>query len=329
MVFRILVEKKEPHNVEAKKIFGEIKNHLEINWLKNLRIISRYDVEGISEEVFEKAKYTIFAEPMVDTILDCLTSCTDDSNNIIFAVEYLPGQYDQRADSCAQCIQIITAGIRPVVRSAKIYILEKSDSCNFDISSDIEKIKNYLINKVEATEASLEEYQTLNQEYDIPWTVEIIDNFINLTEEDLESFLQNYALAMDIDDILFCQDYFKNFEKRNPTITEIRMIDTYWSDHCRHTTFLTEITDVEIADLVVKEAFTEYLDLRREVYGNSKKPVTLMDIATIGAKYLKKQGKLDMLDESEEINACSVNIKVDINGIDEDYLLMFKNETHN
>ena len=325
MVFRIFVEKKEPHNVEAKKIFAEIKNNLEIGWLKGLRVVNRYDVEGITEEIFEKAKHIIFSEPMADRIIDALPS---DNNNIIFAVESLPGQYDQRADTCSQCIQILTEGIRPAVRTAKVYILETDSVSNIN---DTEKIKDYLINKVESREASLDEVQTLNEEYDIPYTVETFDGFINLNREELSELLREYSLAMDIDDILFCQDYFKNSENRDPTITEIRMIDTYWSDHCRHTTFLTEITDVEIENDAVKKAFENYLYLRNDVYGENKKnkSVTLMDIATIGAKYLKRHGKLNRLDESQEINACSVNIKVNINGRDEDYLLMFKNETHN
>ena len=328
MVLRILVEKKEGHNVEAKKIFGELRHHFDFNWLTNLRIVGRYDAEGITEEIFEKAKHTIFSEPMSDVILDALP--VNDKNKIIFAVESLPGQYDQRADSCSQCLQLLTEGTRPDVRCAKIYILE-TDAAGDVPQNDIAKIKKYIINPVECYEVSLDEYKTLTREYDIPYTVETVAGFIDLDKDGIESFLKNYSLAMDLDDILFCQDYFKNSEKRDPTITEIRMIDTYWSDHCRHTTFLTEITDVEIADPAVEKAFGNYLDLRHEVYGEnkSKKPVTLMDLATICAKYLKKQGKLDGLDESEEVNACSVVIKVNIDGVDEDYLLMFKNETHN
>jgi len=324
MVFRILVEKKEPHNVEAKKIFGELKHHFELNWLKNVRIINRYDVEGIDEEIFEKARHTVFSEPMSDVILESLPA---GEKNILFAAEFLPGQYDQRADSCSQCLQILTGDIRPAVRCAKIYILETDGKGE----NDVDKIKNYMINPVESQPATLDEYQTLNQEFDIPYTVETVGGFIDLDEDGLKEFVKAYSLAMDFDDLLFCQDYFKSTEKRDPTITEIRMIDTYWSDHCRHTTFLTEITDVEIEDMAVKDAFINYLDLRSEVYGEnrSKKSVTLMDIATIGAKYLKKQGKLENLDESEEVNACSVNIKVNIDGKPENYLLMFKNETHN
>ena len=331
MVFRIFVEKKEPHNVEAKKTFREIKGNVETDRLKNLRIVNRYDVQGVTREIFEKAKHTVFSEPMADVILENLP--LQDKNTIIFAVEALPGQYDQRADSCSQCLQLMTGGVRPAVKYAKVYILEfNSAGDDTDVSRGAEEIKNYLINKVESQEASLKEYQTLDREYDILQTVEFLDDFIDLTRDELEKFPEDRALAMDPDDILFCQDYFKNFEKRNPTITEIKVIDTYWSDHCRHTTFLTEITDFEIADPIVRDAFIKYLDLRKEIYKeNNEKSITLMDIATIGAKYLKKQGKLGMLDESGEINACSVNIKVNIDGEDEpeDYLLMFKNETHN
>ena len=328
MVFRIFVEKKEPHNIEAKKIFEEIKSNFNIDQLKNLRVVNRYDIEGISGEVFEKAKHTVFSEPMSDAILDYLP--VQDKNIIIFAVEALPGQYDQRADSCAQCLQIMTGQKRPAVKYAKVYILEFDSQKNeTNTRRSVEKIKDYLVNKVESREASLEGYQTLNQEYDTPQAVKVLDDFIDLTKTELENFLKDYALAIYLDDILVCQDYFKNFEKRSPTITEIKVIDAYWSDHCRHTTFLTEITGVEIFDPIVKNAYIKYLDLRRKVYGDKNKSMTLMDIATIGAKHLKKQGKLDRLDESGEINACSVNIKVNIAGKDEEYLLMFKNETHN
>ena len=331
MIFRILVEKKEPYNIEAQKLLSEIKRKLEIDSVNNLRIVTRYDIEDISEEVFEKAKYTVLAEPVSDEIIGDLP--VNDKNNIVFAVGDLPGQYDQTADTCAQCLQILNGAngdsSRPLVKTAKIYILE-TDSA-YDMIKDTAIIKNYVINKISSHEISLDEYQTLKPEHEIPYTVEIFKGFIDLNKDELEEFVKSYSLAMDSDDILFCQNYFKNSEKRDPTVTEIRMIDTYWSDHCRHTTFLTEITEVEIEDLSVQQAFKNYLELRGEVYGEnkSKKSVSLMDLATIGAKYLKKQGKLSALDESEEVNACSVNIKVDINGKLEDYILMFKNETHN
>ena len=320
MVFRILVEKKEPHNAEAKKLLGELKNWLDLDNLNNLRIITRYDIEGVSEDVLEQAKYTVFAEPAVDIIVPAF----DPAAHII-AIEPLPGQYDQRADTTAQCLQILTGGDKPVVRCAKIYIFSGLEE------SGVQKVKDYLINPVESREAQFSEFDTLAQEYETPVPVETLDGFINLNAGELAEFLKKYALAMDSDDIMFCQDYFKNQEMRNPTITEIKMLDAYWSDHCRHTTFFTEITNVEIAEDCVRGAFENYLDLRDEVYAKNiaERPVTLMDMATIGAKYLKKQGLLNRLDESEEVNACSVNIKVNIDGFDEDYLLMFKNETHN
>ena len=343
MVFRILVEKKEPHNAEAKNLFGELKRYLDLAGLSKLRIITRYDVEGIGEDIFEQAKYKVFAEPASDMIVgnDVL-----DAPGII-AVEPLPGQYDQLADMSAQCLQLLTGGVRPEVRCAKLYILEGIEN------HDIQKVRDYLINPVESGTAQLAEFETLKQKYGEPAPVLTLDDFIYLSREELAEFIKKYALAMDADDILFCQEYFKNREKRAPTLTEIKMLDTYWSDHCRHTTFNTEITDVEIAEPCVKDAFESYLDLRGEVYAGKtgkggkngknkdangmtdmkdmrgKKPVTLMDIATIAAKYLKKQGLLDGLDESEEVNACSVNIKVNMGGFEEDYLLMFKNETHN
>ena len=330
MVFRILVEKKDPHNTEAKNLLRELEYHFGFtwfNWLKNLRIVDRYDVEGISEEVFEKAKHTVFANPS-DLIIENFENLPV-GDAIIFAAESLPGQYDQRADMCSQCLQLLTQGLRPMVRCAKIYIFTYENASQI-LPDEIEKIKNYIINPVERREASFEPYQTLQAEYDIPQTVETLIGFIALGTEELGEYAKSYSFAMDMDDLLFCQDYFKNTERRDPTITEMRMIDAYWSDHCRHTTFLTEITDVEIADPMVKEAFTDYLELRSEVYTKkNKKSVTLMDLATIGAKYQKMQDKLPNLDESEEVNACSVNIKVNIDGGEEDYLLMFKNETHN
>ena len=331
MVFRILVEKKEPHNVEAKKMFDELKNWFGLSGFTDLRIIARYDIEFESEdigrEIFERAKNTVFAEPATEMIVEELPNS---SNLALVAIEPLPGQYDQTADTTAQCLQVLASNLgftiaAPEVKCAKIYIFEGLSE------SELQKVKNYLINPVESRETTLDIPSTLKVEYEIPTTVETIDGFINLNGDELREFLGKYALAMEYDDILCCQDYFKHQERRDPTITEIRMLDAYWSDHCRHTTFNTIITDVEIAEDCVKEAFEDYLDLRAEVYGDklSSRPVTMMDMATIAAKYLKKQGLLKNLDESEEVNACSVNIKVNIDGVDEDYLLMFKNETHN
>ncbi len=320
-VFRIYVEKKPAFAVEAKATLQDIRDSLGIA-LDGLRLFNRYDVEGIDEKTFLTAQKTIFSEPAVD--LTCEELPTLSKNERILAVEYLPGQFDQRADSCEQCIQIMTQGERPKVKNARIYLLDGSIT-----DQDMAVIKNHLINPVEAREASLEKVSTLKTEYDIPTTVETLNGFIGLDEDALARFVESYGLAMDLDDIKFCQAYFKDTEKRDPTITEIRMIDTYWSDHCRHTTFSTIIDNVEIDDDAVSDTFSKYMDTRGELYVGRNKPVTLMDLATIAAKKLKKDGLLKDLDESEEINACSVKIDVDIDGVKEKWLLMFKNETHN
>ncbi len=320
-VFRIYVEKKKGFDVEAKSTLGDIKSSLGIN-LTGVRLFNRYDVEGIDDATFVSASKNIFSEPAVDMVFDEIPETEGERR--ILAIEYLPGQFDQRADSCEQCIQIMTQGERPRVKNARIYILEgKITDAEFDL------IKNHLINPVESREASLEKFDTLKTEYDIPESVETLTGFIALDEKALDDFVKNYGLAMDLDDIKFCQAYFKDTEKRDPTITEIRMIDTYWSDHCRHTTFSTIIDDVEICDEAVKGSFEKYIETRKELYVGKNKPVTLMDLATIAAKKLKKEGLLKDLDESEEINACSVKIDVDIDGTKEKWLLMFKNETHN
>ena len=320
-VYRIYVEKKPAFAVEADSTRRDIKASLGIS-LTNLRLFNRYDVEGIDEAAFDMASKTIFSEPPVDNISLELPELA--GNQRLLAVEYLPGQFDQRADSCEQCIQIMTQGDRPAVRNARIYLLEGELT-----EEQFAAIKNHLINPVEAREASLEKVDTLKTEYEIPTTVETLTGFTGLDEKGLAEFVANYGLAMDLDDIKFCQDYFKNTERRDPTITEIRMIDTYWSDHCRHTTFGTIIDRVEIDDETIRKSFDKYVEIRDELYVGRNKPMTLMDLATIGAKKLKKDGKLKELDESEEINACSVKINVDVDGVSEKWLLQFKNETHN
>ncbi len=317
-VYRIYVEKKDEFAIEAKNLNWDIKNVLNIESLEKTRIINRYDVENVDKDVFEKAKTTIFSEPQVDNFYNDLPN----AKNII-ASEYLPGQFDQRADSCEQCIQIASCSKRPIVKTAKIYIFEGNIT-----SDDIQKIKSYIINPIECQEASLEEKSTLQISYNIPKSVEIIDDFNNMNEQQLVNFIDSYGLAMDASDIKFCQNYFKNIEHRPPTITEIRVIDTYWSDHCRHTTFLTKIDNIKINDSEIAKAFDEYKAIKKSL-GNEDRPITLMDIATIAAKKLKSDGQLKDLDESEEINACSVKIKVESDGKLEDWLLMFKNETHN
>jgi len=321
-VFRIYVEKKDAFAVEAKSVCNDLKSSLHLDGLKNVRVFNRYDVEGITEEVFRTASVTIFSEPAVDVIFSELPTLTEGQR--IFAKEYLPGQFDQRADSCSQCIQISTQGERPVVKSAQVFLFDGALT-----DGEFEAIKKYLINPVESREATLDCYDTLDVQYDLPTTVATLEGFIALDKDGLADFIKKNGLAMDLDDITFCQDYFKNTERRDPTITEIKMIDTYWSDHCRHTTFSTIIENVEIEPSYVKDTYQEYLATRELLYKGKDKPITLMDLAIIGAKKLKKEGLLPDLDESEEINACSVKIKVDVDGQEEDWLLMFKNETHN
>jgi phosphoribosylformylglycinamidine synthase len=319
-VFRIYVEKKPEFAVEAQSVLNDIKTALRLN-VTGVRIINRYDADKLSREDFDAAVSTVFSEPAVDVTYDELP--VTGSGERIFAVEFLPGQFDQRADSCEQCIQILRCGERCRVRNAQIYIIQGNIT-----DEEFAQLKAYIINPVESREASLETVKSLDTNYDIPTTVEELEGFINLNEAGLKAFIDNFGLAMDFDDISFCQDYFRNTEKRNPTITEIRMIDTYWSDHCRHTTFLTNVTDVDIPTPYIKETYDMYVNVREEL-GRSEKPMTLMDLATIAARKLKADGLLPDLDESEEINACSVKIKVDIDGESEDWILMFKNETHN
>ena len=317
MVYRIFVEKKPGLTHEADALLRDLREFVGITSLDGVRVVNRYDVENIDAELFDYAVKTVFSEPQLDRVSTDL-KC----DGTVFAAEYLPGQFDQRADSAAQCIQIISGKERPLVRSAKVYILSGELS-----EDEIERIKHYVINPVESREASLELPATLEIKYDAPTPVAVLDGFSALDREGLAEFIKKYGLAMDEGDIKFCQDYFKS-EGREPTITEIRMIDTYWSDHCRHTTFLTCIDDVEIDDPAVAAAFEEY-KAARAALGREGRSVTLMDIATIAVKALKAEGKLPLLDESEEINACTVKIKVDTDHGVEDYLLLFKNETHN
>ena len=317
MVYRIFSEKKKELAHEAKALLSDINGLLQISSVKDIRVINRYDAENIEPELFDYAVKTVFSEPQLDNTYSELVN----DGQAIFAVEYLPGQFDQRADSAAQCIQLISKGERPVIRTAKVYIVYGNVT-----GAELAAIKKYVINPVEAREASLEKPETLAVKYDIPDSVATLDGFISLDRPALEEFVKKYGLAMDADDIAFCQDYFKS-EHRDPTMTEIRMIDTYWSDHCRHTTFLTNIDGAEFEDKLLQSAYNDYLNVRKEL--GRTKPVCLMDLATIAVKYLKSKGKLDKLDESEEINACTVKIKVNIDGNDEDWLLLFKNETHN
>ena len=317
MVYRIFTEKKKELAAEARALLSDINSLLQIKSVTDVRVINRYDAQNITEELFDYSVGTVFSEPQ----LDITYSELEDDSAACFAVEYLPGQFDQRADSAAQCIQLISRGDRPLIRTAKVYMLYGSVA-----PVELEAIKKYVINPVEAREASLEKPDTLEIKYDIPSGVATLDGFTALDSDGLADFVSRYGLAMDTDDIKFCQDYFKS-ERRDPTMTEIRMIDTYWSDHCRHTTFLTHIDSAVFEDELLQSAYDEYMAVRREL--GRTKPVCLMDIATVAVKYLKAHGKLDKLDESEEINACTVKIKVNVDGSDEDWLLLFKNETHN
>ena len=317
MVYRIYVEKKAGLDHEAKSLMSDLCGLLGINGLTNLRLLNRYDVENIEKELFDYAVNTVFSEPQLDNTSETL----DCDGKTVFAVEYLPGQFDQRADSAAQCIQIISRGDRPIVKTAKVYILEGELT-----TADIAAIKKYVINPVESREASLDMPETLKMNYEIPESVATLEGFTSLDEAGLAAFIKARGLAMDLDDIKFCQGYFKA-EDRDPTITEIKMIDTYWSDHCRHTTFLTTIDSVEFEDDLLQRAYNDYIDVRAQL--GRTKPINLMDIATIATRYLKAEGCLPHLDESEEINACTVKIKVDFDGEKEDWLLLFKNETHN
>ena len=317
MVYRVFVEKKKELAHEANNLKEDIRSLLHIDALEDLRIVNRYDVENIEPELFDYAVKTVLSEPQLDIVrrsLDC-------AGAQVFAVEYLPGQFDQRADSAAQCIQIISQAQRPEVRTAKVYLLYGALS-----EEQVAEIKKYVINPVEAREAAMDKPQTLKINYDIPTTVETLEGFCALSREALAAFIGRYGLAMDLDDIAFCQDYFRS-EGREPTITEIRMIDTYWSDHCRHTTFTTTIDKVSFEDETIQRAYEEYVSTRRAL--NRTKPINLMDLATIAVRYLKKAGKLQKLDESEEINACTVKINVDVDGEKQPWLLLFKNETHN
>lgn len=322
-VKRIYVKKKVGFDVEAKGLVSDLKENLQIENIENLVILNRYDVSGISDKVFEDAKNTIFSEPQVDEwYTEDFPLQKDDK---IFGVEALPGQFDQRANSLSECLQIITEGTRPICKTARIYILSGNIS-----EEDIERIKKYIINPVEARECSLEKVDTLEDKMEEPENVAIIEGFIEMTEEDSEKFYKKYGFAMDLEDLKFCQKYFRDTEKRDPTMTEMKMIDTYWSDHCRHTTFLTKLEVLDITWDLLQKVYEEYIGSRAFVYENKKaKDICLMDMATVAVKELKKKGILKDLDESEEINACSIKAEILVDGKLEEYLIMFKNETHN
>lgn len=323
MVKRIYVQKKEGFDVEAKGLLQDIKENLLIDNLQDLIILNRYDVEGITDEVFETAKNTVFSEPQVDKCFE--EEYPFKKEDKIFGVEFLPGQFDQRANSLSECLQILTEGAKPVSKSAKIYVL-KGNLTN----AEVNKIKAYIINPVDSRECTLEKLNTLEEKQQEPEDVAVVEGFITMTDVDSKKFYDKYGFAMDMEDLKFCQKYFRDIEKRDPSITEMKMIDTYWSDHCRHTTFLSKLEKVEIDWKLANSIYEEYKKSREYVYdGKKAKDICLMDVATIAVKELKKKGMLKDLDESEEINACSIKANILVDGKEEEYLIMFKNETHN
>lgn len=326
LVRRIFVEKKEGFNVEAYGLYRDLKDNLRIAGLKSVRIVNRYDIEGISDDEYKKSRDTIFSEPPVDYVYDEELQIEKEAR--IIAVEYLPGQYDQRADSASQCIQMLTGGERPYVKAAKLIIIEGEIS-----DEEYSKIKAYCINPVECREASLKKPSTLHEDIRMPEDVKILSGFTEMTDNELEKLAKDMGFAMSFDDLKFCQCYFRDIEGRNPSVTEIRVIDTYWSDHCRHTTFLTRINDVAFENGsysdIIQSAYGRYLESRKNIHKDKDKDMCLMDIATIAMKELRNRGILDDLDVSDEINACSIAVNVDVNGAYEEWLVMFKNETHN
>ncbi|MBQ0079763.1 MAG: phosphoribosylformylglycinamidine synthase [Eubacterium sp.] len=326
MVRRIYVEKKTGFDVEAQALFEDVRENLHLNNLEGVRILNRYDVDGIDDATYEAAKSTVFAEAAIDQIYE--EEMPEIGNAAFFAVEYLPGQYDQRADSAAQCIKLMNGKADATVKFARVYVIDG------DLTEEqMTTLRNYCVNPVDSQFAEMAKPESLDLETTVPEDVAIIEGFNAMDEDALEAYRKEMGFAMSPADIKFVQEYFSNDEKREPSLTELRVIDTYWSDHCRHTTFNTTLEDVEFEDSqygeIVKAAFAEYMDMRKDVYGDRDKNLCLMDMACIGAKYLKKHDKVDNLDESEEINACSIKVKAKIDGKEEDWLVMFKNETHN
>ena len=327
MVRRIYVEKKKGFDVEAASLFNDIRENLHIKELTGVRVLNRYDIDGIDDATYEAAKLTVFAEPAIDVVYE-ETMPEELGSAIFFAVEYLPGQYDQRADSASQCIKLMNAEADATVKFARVIILEG----DLD-DQQVETIRSYCVNPVDSQIAADEKPENLEMETTVPEDVAVITGFRTMDEAALENYRKKMGFAMSPADIQFVQKYYAEDEDRDPTLTELKVIDTYWSDHCRHTTFNTTLEEVTFENSpygrIVKEAFDQYMAMRKDVYGDRDKNLCLMDMACIGAKYLKKHGKVDNLDESEEINACSIKVKAKIDGKEEDWLVMFKNETHN
>ena len=323
---RIYVEKKKEYAVEAAGLLADLVGTLGMTQLTGLRIVNRYDIAGLSDEDYEAAKRVVLSEPPVDTVHDETLEIPEGVKS--FAIELLPGQYDQREDFAAQCVQLISQGIRPAVAAAKVILLEGNLT-----DADVEKIKKYTINPVEAQEASTQKPDSLEMSWEAPKPVAIIKGFTQFSKEELHQFLTEQELAMSEADLAFIQEYFQK-EGRNPSITEIKVLDTYWSDHCRHTTFETNLEKINIEESVytepIQQALERYLKDREFVYGkDTERPVTLMDMACLATKKMKKEGHLPDLDASEEINACSIVVPITVDGNEEEWLVMFKNETHN
>ena len=325
-VRRVYAEKKPAYAVAAKELQSEIKSYLGIKTVTGVRVLIRYDIENVSEETYKKALGTVFFEPPVDDVYE---ENFELNGAKTFSVEYLPGQFDQRADSAEQCLKLLKEEEEPIIRTATTYVIEGEIT-----DAELEAIKNYCINPVDSRETGMEKPVTLVTEFEEPADVAVFDGFMDMEEKAFKDLYDSLGLAMTFKDFLHIQNYFKSEEKRNPSMTEIRVLDTYWSDHCRHTTFSTELTDVTFEDGYFKapleKTYQEYLDTHKEIYaGRDDKFVCLMDIALMAMKKLRKEGKLEDLEESEEINACSIVVPVEVDGVTEEWLVNFKNETHN
>ncbi len=327
MVRRIYVEKKRAYAAAANELFEDLKGYLKLEGLTKVRILIRYDIEDIDDDLFESAKKCVFCEPPVDDLYE--DDFPKEEGDRVFSVEFLPGQFDQRADSAVQCVQFLAADASPVIKTAVTYCLSG------DISDEeFDSIRSYCINPVDSRLTGSDKPDTLVTEFEEPDDIAVFDGFTSMSESELKKLYDSLALAMTFKDFLHIQNYFANDEKRDPSVTEIRVLDTYWSDHCRHTTFSTELANVRFDDGFyagpIKDSFEQYKKAREEVYGKDpKKFVCLMDIALMGMKLLKKQGKLRDQEESDEINACSIVVPVEIDGVTEEWLVSFKNETHN
>ena len=325
-VIRVFVEKKPGFDVEAQHILADLVENLGMKSVTDVKLLNRYDISGLSPAEFAQARGTIFSEPNVDNVYE--ETYEAPAGYRVFAMEYLPGQYDQRADSAAQCVQLLTQGERPQVLTARVVALGGSVT-----DEELERIEKYMVNPVESRLASLEKPESLDMKSDVPADVARITGFISWSDAEMEAFYGRMGFAMSREDLFFCRDYFRDQEHRDPTVTELRVIDTYWSDHCRHTTFSTHLQEITVekspVSAAIEDALRHYFAVRGEVYGETDRPVSLMDMAVIGTKALKRRGLVPDLDESDEINACSIQVPVTIDGKTEDWLVQFKNETHN